>query len=704
MAKSKAIDDANIDNLIAIYCRTSREQDSENSTIIQQREHGIKFAKENNFEYRLYEDEGKSGYKIPKGDVDPLSQRPKMQELINDIKDKKIKKVWVWEHSRLARNDFASAYIFKIFDENDIELYEKDRMFNFKDSQSKLMRSMLDAFASYERDLIVARTTRGNYQNYDEGKRSHPNLYCYRKTGQKYKEGKKQYVIWEGVESEINNYHYAVKRYFEGVSIRKICYELFTSKSIEWKKYKTLSSWMADVLRKYQYTGYSLKMAGIEIQRKFDRFEIDDLSQLNDKQYWVKSVNFPLELITIEKWIEMYERLRILRKTMTFVKKKRILKASGDIATSLIECSKCGLRYYYYQNKIKKKSKKEYDYFSYKHHTRFSGSICSQLPKSIHVDTVNEIFKLFYFYFYMVFDNTNELIQETQRRIKQEQTANNEKIKAQEKNIKTIQNKIIRYEKVENSLNENAINETIEIIKRINDTKNDLENEMNVLIGLKNEKEALIEKFNQTEMEMTFYDVKERIIDFFEKLSIEQQRNELIKIIHKCLIFGNFLLIDSGYIIFLFDVKEHYLFDLTLVDDLKGNAIIKNLHLEKYTNNKKVKGEVKYFDYNIDSDNLIEFFKKYFMNIKKFEDDILMKMSDNERMIFMVVINRLLINGNIIIRNIELNNKNDIKEMKEVFKENNIDYDLSNTKNVILFLNIDESTTPTEFVMSEVEE
>jgi hypothetical protein len=50
--------------MLGIYCRTSIQQDAEISTIIQQRSAGIKFAEENKFKYEIYEDEGKSGFKI----------------------------------------------------------------------------------------------------------------------------------------------------------------------------------------------------------------------------------------------------------------------------------------------------------------------------------------------------------------------------------------------------------------------------------------------------------------------------------------------------------------------------------------------------------------------------------------------------------------------------------------------------------------
>jgi DNA invertase Pin-like site-specific DNA recombinase len=112
--------------MLGIYCRTSRETDFETSTISQQRTAGIKFAEENKFEYELYEDEGISGYKISEDEQDPFNNRPAFTKLINDIKDTKIDKVWIWEHSRLSRNQYASAFIFNVFEKYKITLYENN--------------------------------------------------------------------------------------------------------------------------------------------------------------------------------------------------------------------------------------------------------------------------------------------------------------------------------------------------------------------------------------------------------------------------------------------------------------------------------------------------------------------------------------------------------------------------------------------------
>jgi DNA invertase Pin-like site-specific DNA recombinase len=113
--------------MLGIYCRTSKERDFETSTISQQRTAGIKFAEEHKFEYEIYEDEGKSGFKISDDDNDPFNNRPAFINLINDIKNKKIDKVWVWEHSRLSCNQYASAFIFNIFEKFKVKLFENQK-------------------------------------------------------------------------------------------------------------------------------------------------------------------------------------------------------------------------------------------------------------------------------------------------------------------------------------------------------------------------------------------------------------------------------------------------------------------------------------------------------------------------------------------------------------------------------------------------
>ena len=234
--------------MLGIYCRTSIQQDSESSTISQQRAAGINFAEENKFEYETYEDEGKSGFKISDDDQDPFNNRPSFTNLINDIKNKKIDKVWVWEHSRLSRNRYASAFIFNIFEKHKITLYENKKEFKLDDPGITFQMSILDAVAQYERQLIVSRTTRGKHKRINEGKRVYQKLYGYQSSGK----DETGHTIWKPVESEIENYKYISKRYLEGATLRKICLEVHAADKLTGRKLTSYTTIIGNILRGYQ--------------------------------------------------------------------------------------------------------------------------------------------------------------------------------------------------------------------------------------------------------------------------------------------------------------------------------------------------------------------------------------------------------------------------------------------------------------------
>jgi site-specific DNA recombinase len=147
--------------MLGIYVRTSIDDEKKESPIEQQKKIGIQFAVDNNLKYEIYEDRGISGFKIADDDNDPFKNRPRFTDLMNEIKEKKVDKVWVWEHSRLSRNQYANAFIFHLFEKHNIKLFEKDKEFDLKDPQTKMLRGMLGIMAEYERTLIVDRTTRG---------------------------------------------------------------------------------------------------------------------------------------------------------------------------------------------------------------------------------------------------------------------------------------------------------------------------------------------------------------------------------------------------------------------------------------------------------------------------------------------------------------------------------------------------------------
>jgi DNA invertase Pin-like site-specific DNA recombinase len=561
--------------MLGIYCRTSIQQDIESSTISQQRTAGISFAEERKFEYEIYEDEGISGFKISDDDQDPFNNRPAFTNLINDIKNKKIDKVWVWEHSRLSRNKYASAFIFNVFEKFKITLYENRKEFKLDDPDITFQMSILDAVAQYERQLIVSRTTRGKHKRINEGKRVYQKLYGYKSSGK----DETGHTIWKPVESEIENYKYISKRYLEGATLRKICLEVQEANSLSGRKLTSYTRIIGNILRGYQYTGYQLTVEGSKVYKSFRKGEIESLQVLTDRKYWVKSIPFPIELISIEDWIKMGERLGINSRKFLKQKQSRILRASKDIATGLIECGKCGLRYYSRTPISRNKKTGEIkNYLAYYHNSVFQKLTCGQKPKSFKIEYVDEIFKLFYFYMKLVFDNRNELIKESQRNIKQSQLKLKEKILKYEKEISVIGKRIVKFR---NALDTSDDLDIIKAVAKQITTNEERSGELTIeLSKSKIDLEIQNEKFNQTELEMTYYDVKEQINNWFFNLNIEEQRNELIRIISDCKIFDHYLIIDTGNIVFLFDISQHYVFDMKLLDNLNKSEVYKEHFIE----------------------------------------------------------------------------------------------------------------------------
>jgi len=604
--------------MLGIYCRTSKDTES---TINQQVKLGIQFCEENNFDYEIYKDEGISGYKISDDEQDPFNNRPDFTRLINDIKGKKIDSVWVWEHSRLSRNQYASAFIFNIFEKYNITLYENKKKLELNDPTLKLTRQMLDAIAEYERQLIVGRTKRGLHKSIDEGRKSHPKLYGYKQNGK----DETGHSIWVTVESEIENYKYILKRFLEGISLNKICYEVYDISKKDKSKLINHRSKITKILKGYQYTGYQLTLEGLSIYKQFRTNEINNIQILLNKKYWVKSKPYPVELINIKNWVLVNEKLQIYSKKFTDTIKGRTLRANKAIGTGILKCGYCESRYYYRDQKCKTRNDGTvYVYPSYYHTLVMSGKNCKQKPKTVHSEHINEIYKLFYFYLYLVFDNKNEQIKDTQRNIKQTQLKLKENIENTEKEISRVENLLIKYNKNFEMTNDTDLMYVLSKNIRTNEEKL---SELNIELSKnKIEHEKLNEKFNQTEREMTYYDVKERILKWFKKLNIEEQRNELIRIIKNCNIYGHYILIDTGRIIFFFDIDQHYIFDKKLLKMLDKDQIYK-LHFISFGNKKLVKkyNDKLIIDINLYRDDdiklkLFKYLKKNFNIVYDLED------------------------------------------------------------------------------------
>src|ERR1035437_3865066 len=115
---------------LGIYCRISRAKDGNDLSIPDQKQKGIKKAKELGLPFDLYVDEGKSGAS------DKIEDRPEFERFIADVMNGKLSAVYAYDQSRFERNPKVRFAINEIFKKNNVDYYtELDGMVDLNDPQ-----------------------------------------------------------------------------------------------------------------------------------------------------------------------------------------------------------------------------------------------------------------------------------------------------------------------------------------------------------------------------------------------------------------------------------------------------------------------------------------------------------------------------------------------------------------------------------------
>ena len=548
-----------------IYCRTSVEHES---SIEQQSKEGIEFCRQNFFEYEVYADDDVSGYNVKtddSGNVD-FEDRPELNRLQKDIKSGIIKQVWVFELSRLSRNENLTAKMFNIFDKYKVDLYEKNKKLDLDDPHYRFLRQVLAAVSELERANIIARTGRGLRQKRNEGKRSNQAFFGYEKAG-KNESGK---TIWKPVESELNIMRYTYEQLKNGSSIRQILYDLYDDRFLSLAEFKVFQRRLVQMVRRFEYTGHTWTHEGAIQYKKVLKGETADINSLDNKEYIVKSRSYPEEIISVKDWFKIFEKNIIRKRFIDERKEAHIKTASSGLLTGIIECAKCGFKYYNFKGGQNKKTGSDYTY--YKHHAAFLRG-CNQKPKSFKKNGIDEIFKKFIFFHTLIFDNTIEAMEKTQFIIKQEITAIQENITKIEKTLKKSDQQLERHRRIsldgdDDDIVKGALKSIAEIERRDEVL---IKDRTSLIIKL----EKLNTKYAGTERDKFYHSNKDLIQNWFNNFNDEERRNHLIKIMKRCLVFGQYLLIDTGAMVYLFDTKMDNVFDMDMLENLDSDKIYK---------------------------------------------------------------------------------------------------------------------------------
>lgn len=129
---------------LGIYCRISRAKDGNDLSIPDQKQKGIKKAKELGLPYELYIDEGISGAS------DTIEDRPQFARFIADISNGTLSAVYAYDQSRFERNPQVRYLINQIFKKTNISYYtELDGLVDLNDPQAEFFGDLLSVINKY---------------------------------------------------------------------------------------------------------------------------------------------------------------------------------------------------------------------------------------------------------------------------------------------------------------------------------------------------------------------------------------------------------------------------------------------------------------------------------------------------------------------------------------------------------------------------
>lgn len=153
-----------LSEILHIYTRVSTlVQADEGMSLDFQRELGIKRAKELGFKYRVWNEGGKSS------NHEEIDKRPVLSQLFNEIKRGVVKHLFVYDQSRLSRNDTVSS-IFRIeCAKQGLTLYNKEGKYNLSDHNDHFMKQILDAVGQFDNAQRAERTRLGKLAKVRQG-------------------------------------------------------------------------------------------------------------------------------------------------------------------------------------------------------------------------------------------------------------------------------------------------------------------------------------------------------------------------------------------------------------------------------------------------------------------------------------------------------------------------------------------------------
>lgn len=151
-------------NTLHIYTRVSSIAQADSGTSLEtQLEFGKKRADELGFGFNHWNEGGKSSHH------ENIQDRPVLFQMYLSIKSGEIKHLWVYDQSRISRNDQVSSLIRYECNKQGVTLYTKDGQMDLSNPSDKLLKHLLDGIAEFDNSVRSERTRLGKLHRVKSG-------------------------------------------------------------------------------------------------------------------------------------------------------------------------------------------------------------------------------------------------------------------------------------------------------------------------------------------------------------------------------------------------------------------------------------------------------------------------------------------------------------------------------------------------------
>ena len=155
--------DYGVKETLHIYTRVSSKKQTEGESLKVQKELGIQKSKELGMSYKIWNETHASS------NHETFHNRPVMRDLLFAVESGEVKHIYAYDDDRLSRNDETQFQLKTAFRKNEVKLYTNKSTTNFDDPTDRLIKSVFDAFASYENQMRAIRSRLGKLEKVKKG-------------------------------------------------------------------------------------------------------------------------------------------------------------------------------------------------------------------------------------------------------------------------------------------------------------------------------------------------------------------------------------------------------------------------------------------------------------------------------------------------------------------------------------------------------